>query len=248
MGDNDYENLNGWIPILLQNPPGSGQFVRDSWVSWWEHRSRGSLGGVDCPANIGTPIYAPANCYIVNTDRNAGGSGGRTVTATFNDGWKDQYMHLQSFVTAGSKQKGTVIGYTGNSVADGYDPVAQHLHFHRIDPGGASRNYNGVYDPYGATARRNPFYYFTGSGGAGGGVTPIEDDMTPEEHALLVNVASRVDEMKWQMDNRVLPRLGDLAEGRGAVHSKLDTILWALTDPNAGLRLWITQIKTKLGI
>lgn len=174
MGDNDYENIDGWYPILLRNS--SGQYVRDPWLSWWEHRARGSQGGVDCVANVGTPIHAPANCYIQNISVEQGGSGGRTVIATYNDGWKDHFLHLQSHVTPGSKQKGMVIGYTGMSVAPGYDPVAQHLHWHRVDPAGSSRTYNGVYDPYGATNRRNPWSYFVGSGTAGGGTTPIEED------------------------------------------------------------------------
>src|SRR6478735_1966477 len=156
MGSNDYENIDGWRPILIDG-------VRDPWKSWWEHRQRGSLGGVDCAALVGTPIHAPADCYITNTDRNSGGSGGRTVTATYNTGfgtsyWKDQFMHLESFVPSGSKAKGMVIGYTGMSVADGYPSVPQHLHWHRIDPRG---NYT---DPYGVTNRRNPWDYFVGSG------------------------------------------------------------------------------------
>jgi hypothetical protein len=194
MGDNDYENIDGWYPILLQSPPGSGSYVRDPWVSWWEHRSRGSQGGVDCVANEGTAIHAPANCYIQNVSLEAGGSGGRTVIATFNDGWKDVFMHLQKFVSSGSKKKGDTIGYTGRSVAPGYDPVAQHLHWHRIDPAGSSRTYNGKTDPYGPTPRRNPWYYFPGSGtSGGGGYNDIEvPDMTPEEHNAVMSTYKAV--------------------------------------------------------
>lgn len=164
MGDNDYENIDQWYPILING-------VRDPWVSWWEHRARGSKGGVDCVAWEGTPIHAPANCYIENISLEAGGSGGRTVIAHFNNGWDDYFMHLQRHVTPGSKQKGMVIGYTGRSVAPGYDPVAQHLHWHRVDPSGV------YYDRYGPTTRRNPWDYFPGGSGAGiGGGVPIEEE------------------------------------------------------------------------
>ena len=177
MAGNDYENIQGWQPILLENP--EGQYVRDPWLSWWEHRQRGSLGGVDCAALEGTPLYLPADEYVTFTERNAGGSGGRTANAQYNTGFKDQFMHLQSFVgSAGSRPKGSHIGYTGRSVADGYPLVPQHLHWHRIDP-------NGYYtDPYGSTNRRNPWSYFVGSGTSGGGTTPI--DNTPKRKAMNV--------------------------------------------------------------
>ena len=202
MGDNDYENVNGWYPILIDG-------VRDPWKSWWEHRQRGSLGGVDCVANVGTPIYAPANCYVTFTDRNAGGSGGRTVTATYNDGWKDQFMHLEEFApTSGSKQKGHLLGYTGMSVADGYPRVAQHLHWHRIDPSGSYQ------DPYGTTNRRNPWSYFVGSGTSGGGTTPIEEDdmydQTAEQKLLvrLDGIRTVVDDLAaWKKSGADAPKV-----------------------------------------
>lgn len=163
MGDNDYENIDNWRPILIDG-------VRDPWKSWWEHRARGSMGGVDCAALEGTPIHAPANCSIRNTGLEAGGSGGRTATAIYNTGWKDQFMHLQTLVPEGGYQKGMVIGYTGRSVASGYPPVPQHLHWHRIDPSGSYQ------DPYGWTSRRNPWDYFPGAAYAGAGGVPIEEE------------------------------------------------------------------------
>jgi hypothetical protein len=150
-----YVNVDGWRVILIDG-------VRDPNVSWAEHIARGSAGGVDCVAVVGTPLHAPAAGRIEFAFNN--GSGGHTATLHQAGGWRDQFMHLSAFEGAGGRdvQQGELIGYTGNTVAPGYSPVAQHLHWHRIDPSGV---------------RRNPWNYFTaGSGTAGGGYNPIEED------------------------------------------------------------------------
>lgn len=146
-----YSNVNNFIVILVDD--------RDPWVSWANHVARGSAGGVDVVAPVGTPIYAPADCVVANTAWN--GTGGHTITMSFSDGWRDQMMHLSRFVAPGFKRKGELVGYSGATASGKTYGVAPHVHWHRIDPSGV---------------RRNPWDYFTGSGLAGGGTTPIEED------------------------------------------------------------------------
>lgn len=143
-----YSNVNNFIVILADN--------RDPWVSWRNHLARGSAGGVDCVAPIGTPIYAPDDCYLANTPNN--GTGGNTITLSFANGWRDQMMHLSRFVASGSKRKGELVGYSGDTGA----PGAPHVHWHRVAPDGT---------------RRNPWDYFTAAGTAGGSVTPIDEEI-----------------------------------------------------------------------
>jgi murein DD-endopeptidase MepM/ murein hydrolase activator NlpD len=152
----NYTNVNNFIVILAGNPK------RDPDVNWQIHRERGSAGGVDCVAPVETPIYAPADCVLANTPNN--GTGGNTITLSFDDGWRDQMMHLSRFVTPGYKPKGSLIGYSGDSGA----PGQPHVHWHRIDPRGA------YFDGYGYTNRRNPWHYFT-TGLAGGGSVPVDN-------------------------------------------------------------------------
>ena len=151
-----YANVNEFIVIF--------EARRDPDVSWAQHLARGSAGGVDCVAQVGMPIYAPADCYVSNTPNN--GNAGNTITLSFSDGWRDQMMHLSRFVTPGQKSKGALIGFSGDSGS----PGAPHVHWHRIDPSGV---------------RRNPWNYFTGATVSAVKVTPItntpalseEDDM-----------------------------------------------------------------------
>jgi hypothetical protein len=151
-----YSNVNNFIVILADD--------RDPWVSWQNHLKRGSAGGVDVVAAVGRPLYAPADCYIANTKWN--GTAGHTVTMSFSDGWRDQFLHLSAFATPGSKKKGQLVGYSGRTASGSTTGVAPHVHWHRIDPQGR---------------RQNPWNYFTDSDTAGGGTTPIEnDDMSAE--------------------------------------------------------------------
>ncbi|HEU0182028.1 M23 family metallopeptidase [Agromyces mariniharenae] len=121
-----YDNVNAFIVIAAD--------LRDPFVSWQHHLDRGSSGGVDCVAGIGTAILAPADCELRNIPDN--GTGGNTIELRFADGWRDQMMHLSRFVAAGSKAKGAVVGFSGDTGA----PGQPHVHWHRIDPDGARRN------------------------------------------------------------------------------------------------------------
>jgi len=141
-----YLNVNKFIVIQADD--------RDPYVSWQNHLERGSAGGVDCVARKGTPIYAPADCDIVNTRNN--GTGGNTVTMWFEDGWRDQFMHLDRFVIEGEKKQGELVGYSGDSGS----PGQPHVHWHRIDMHGK---------------RHNPWDYFTSSTSGGTG-RPLEGD------------------------------------------------------------------------
>jgi hypothetical protein len=160
--DVGYSNVNNFIVILADQ--------RDPYVSWANHLARGSAGGVDCVARIGTPIYAPDDCYLANTPNN--GTGGNTITLSFAGGWRDQMMHLSAFVLPGAKRRGEVVGYSGDSGS----PGAPHVHWHRVDPQGR---------------RQNPWNYFTTSAPAGGTTTPVEDDM-PITDAEIAKIAHAV--------------------------------------------------------
>ncbi|NYJ20803.1 hypothetical protein [Glaciibacter psychrotolerans] len=75
---------------------------------------------------------------------------------------------------------------------------------------------------------------------AGAGTTPLEDDMTPVQEKMLA-------EVHWMLSERVRPQLNALHDGTGgAVHKKLDVVVWALTDPKAGLRKMLGDLITKL--
>lgn len=139
-----YENVNNFIIIKADD--------RNPDISFRHHRERGSLGGVDCVAPIGTPILAPDECVIRNIPNN--GSGGNTVQLHFNDGWIDQMMHLSEFVTPGEKRKGDLIGVSGDSGA----PGQPHVHWHRIG--------EWHFDEWGSTNRYNPFSYFVNGNGS----------------------------------------------------------------------------------
>jgi peptidoglycan hydrolase-like protein with peptidoglycan-binding domain/GH25 family lysozyme M1 (1,4-beta-N-acetylmuramidase) len=126
---------------------------RDPWVSWRNHLARGSAGGVDLVAAVGTPIYAPADGTVSYMEWN--GTGGHTLTLHQEGGWRDQFMHLsRAAVTSGSVRQGQLLGWTGATANGSKTGVVPHLHWHRIDPAGAPR--------------RNPWDYFGKSGPAAG--------------------------------------------------------------------------------
>lgn len=148
-----YSNVNNFIVILDDD--------RDPDVSWRNHLESGSAGGVDCVAKRGTPIYAPDDCVVTRQPDN--GSGGNTVTMLFADGWRDQFMHFDSYDgplgagVVGKAKKRQLVGYSGETGS----PGAPHVHWHRIDTRGI---------------RRNPWHYFTSS--TAGDITPIAVDST----------------------------------------------------------------------
>jgi hypothetical protein len=163
-----YANVNRFIVILADD--------RNPWTSFQNHLDRGSAGGVDCVAIIGTPIFAPADCYLANTPNN--GTGGNTITMSFNDGWRDQMMHLSRMVAGGPKRKGDLVGYSGDSGS----PGAPHVHWHRVDPSGK---------------RRNPWDYFTGSQVSAVTVEKIEEE---EDMAYLRFITDNPNGAWWVTD------------------------------------------------
>lgn len=163
-----YANVNRFIVIKAAD--------RDPYVSWQQHLNRGSLGGVDCVAPIGTPIYAPAAGTLRNIANN--GTGGHTATLYFSDGWRDQFMHLSQFVGEGWKNKGDLIGYSGESAA----PGQPHVHWHRIDPGGK---------------RRNPWDFFVASTAGGDAVIIDDAQVQALRLAELARIARQVEEDEY---------------------------------------------------
>ncbi|MDQ0894419.1 M23 family metallopeptidase [Agromyces ramosus] len=156
-----YSNVNGFRVIAADN--------RDPAASWASHRSRrpASLGGVDCVAPIGTPIYAPDDCFVTRIPNN--GSGGNTLRMAFGDGWVDEFMHFSRFGdgSVGDTKKGELVGFSGDSGA----PGQPHVHWHRI---GAWYR-----DEWGSTNRYNPWNFFGSTPAGAGGSTPAGADGTP---------------------------------------------------------------------
>ena len=140
----NYSDVNNFVVIADDD--------RDPYVSWANHLERGSAGGVDCVARVGTPLFAPADCTLSNIPNN--GTGGNTINMNFGDGWRDQFMHASAFVAPGFKRKGELVGYSGQSAS----PGAPHVHWHRIGPDGK---------------RYNPWNYFTAAAGLPGGGTTL---------------------------------------------------------------------------
>lgn len=56
-----YRNTLAFTRVVQEQNP-----TRDPYVSWRLHRERGSLGGVDLVAAVGTRLYAPADCTVSN--------------------------------------------------------------------------------------------------------------------------------------------------------------------------------------
>lgn len=139
-----YRNVNDFIVIEEDD--------RDPDVSWQHHLERGSLGGVDCVAPMRTPVYAPVDGDVTGAWM---GTGGLTARLEQDDGWRDEFMHMDQ-VVSGPVRQGELIGYSGASGGN----YAPHVHWHRVDPQGA---------------RRNPWHYFT-SAPAGGDHEPIEQE------------------------------------------------------------------------
>jgi murein DD-endopeptidase MepM/ murein hydrolase activator NlpD len=82
--------------------------------------------GVDLAAPKGTPVYASRGGVVLYAGWDSTG-GGNYVSIDHDDGFKTQYMHLDTYtVTEGQIVKqGDLVGYVGNTgVTTGY-----HLHF-----------------------------------------------------------------------------------------------------------------------
>lgn len=132
--------------------------------NWEQHRSSGSLGGIDFGMAVGTGLPACGAGTIQNIPYN--GTGGHTVTIYHSEGFRSQYMHLSQFRFGNgtSVAQGTVVGWSGGAAgADGSgSSTGPHVHWHMIDP-------NGV--------RVNPFNYL----GGGGGTSPVPEGRILQE-------------------------------------------------------------------
>lgn len=112
---------NGWV---ITNKGITGNF------GWREHpvlKRREFHPGIDLRADIGTPIYAPANAVVEFSGYNNNGYG-YNIILLHNFGFKTVYAHLmrKDVVKAGQfVQKGELIGYTGNTGLS----TGPHLHY-----------------------------------------------------------------------------------------------------------------------
>jgi len=126
---------------------------RDPYVSWQHHldRTYGQRGGVDIVARVGTPVLARTS----GTLRQIPNNGGAGMSCQFfhddNPGWRDVFSHLSEYAVGNGAHvnAGDVVAYTGDTGG-----VAQHLHWHLLDPG---------------HQRRNPWDYFTPASSTAGG-------------------------------------------------------------------------------
>lgn len=72
-----------------------------------------------------------------------------------------------------------------------------------------------------------------------------EDDMTPDQAKTLDDLAWSVGQMRAQV-NKMQGQVDDLATGKGLVHTKLDQINYALSDPKVGLRQKLGELDAKI--
>ena len=115
---------------------------------WDAHRARASLGGIDHPVPIGTPVYAVAAGTVVVADTSPSGSGGRYISIYQGNGLRTEYLHLSKLNVQRGQQvtQGQTIALSGASAygsETGTDGA--HLHWHAV--------LNGV--------RVNPLNYVT---------------------------------------------------------------------------------------
>jgi murein DD-endopeptidase MepM/ murein hydrolase activator NlpD len=113
----------------------NGQVVEHSGVSskfgWRTHpvlKKREFHHGIDLRADIGTPIYAPADGVVEFAGFHKSSGFGYLVILNHNYGFKTNYAHLDKkmVVKLGEfVQKGQLIGYTGNSGLS----TGPHLHY-----------------------------------------------------------------------------------------------------------------------
>lgn len=139
-------------------------------------------------ANLNSPVRAAGAGRVVESyNGNVPGRSnwdrlrGTMVRIDHGDGWWTRYHMLvpNSNIAKGTiVSAGDVIGRVGNSGSSG---TGAHLHFELW--------YNGVaINPVGQLTY-NPSAFASTSGG---GATPIEDDMTPEQDAMLRNVYAAI--------------------------------------------------------
>ena len=208
------------MSISLRNPsndPVPNRFYGDAPVKGisiiWHN-------GNDYGWGQGKQVYAAAAGRVIarrwssSTPRNNRSGGyGNYIIIDHGNGYSTLYAHLPNsnpMVNIGQQvtagERIGTMGNTGNASGD-------HLHF--------ELRLNGrITDP-------NPYF---GSATAATNQTPVEeDDMYTDADR------TRDDIVAWQV-NRIKENIDALSGGKGAVHAKLDVILWALADPEEGLR------------
>lgn len=141
--------------------------------TWAQHRARGSLGGVDYGAPLGSPILAPEDGVV---DYRVAGTGGYTVRITYSNGASTEIMHMRTLQylpngtrVAEGRQIGISGGAKGSAGAGSSD--GPHMHVHDNTPGGT---------------RVAPFTQVPNSTATGQtGVWGFSNGLTPEVQGLL---------------------------------------------------------------
>lgn len=116
---------------------------------WATHRARGSLGGHDFAAPVGTDIKAPGDGVV---DYRTAGTGGWTVRIRYANGWAHEIMHnsVQQFLPNGTHVKaGQHIGESGGAVGSNGagESTGPHIHIHGTDYRGGRVPYDTVIVP-----------------------------------------------------------------------------------------------------
>ena len=178
----------------------------------------------------GWQVYAAASGTVsvvrwsptTRTNNRSGGYGNHIII-NHGNGYSTLYAHLPNtlpFVAVGERVSGGqqigLMGNTGNA-------SGAHLHFE-------VRLYGKIIDP-------NPLF---------GAATATRNTTLVEEDELTEAEKKQLAEIHWMLEQRVRPQMDDLAAGRGAVHTKLDLILWVLSDPAKGLRKMVANLIAKI--
>ncbi len=123
---------------------------------WRCHISRTppSAGGTDYRMNVGTPIRASFSGVLTNRPPVQYPASGNVAILTRGDGLEFYHLHLSQFVTAGWKNEGDVIGYSGGAAgAPGSGlSTGPHVHVNAYFQG-AMRD---IHDFFGVTAPAGP--------------------------------------------------------------------------------------------
>lgn len=130
--------------------------ITDNWAA---HIKRGSLGGVDFAAPVGTPIPAPCDGTVKQIA--GSGSGGYYVQLWHSDGSHDEFLHLSKFSVRGAVRQGDIIGYSGGAkgAVGAGSSTGPHIHWHLILKNGK---------------RVDPLLYVDGAGASSGTAKPAK--------------------------------------------------------------------------
>lgn len=112
--------------------------------NWQTHLDRDSLGGLDYPMPVGTPLVSAFAGTVSYESGSSTTGAGNVATVTLSNGYKSQYLHVsKDTLTNGSKvMPGTVIALSGGKAgAPGAgSSTGPHVHWHMIDPQGKRIN------------------------------------------------------------------------------------------------------------